>query len=130
MIQLNEDLEDENDSSQIYYVDFNGIKILLTGDASKRSEEVLINNYDIDEIDILKAGHHGSKTSTSKELLEEIKPKLVLISCGKDNKFKHPSIETIKLLKEYNIPYLRTDLLGTITIDLNNNKIVTEGDCY
>lgn len=127
MIQLNEDLEDENDSSQIYYVDFSGIKILLTGDASKRSEEVLLKNYDIGKIDILKAGHHGSKTSTSKELLEAIKPKLVLISCGKDNKFKHPSSETINILNKYNIPYLRTDDVGTISIDLNSKKIITEG---
>lgn len=128
MIQLNEDLEDENDSSQIYYVIFNKIKILLTGDASKKSEEILLNNYNLGEVDILKAGHHGSKSSTSRELLEEIKPKLVLISCGLDNKFKHPSMETLISLKKYNIPYHRTDLEGTITVDLDRMKIITEGD--
>ena len=119
-------LDDENDSSQIYYVVFNKIKLLLTGDASKKSEEVLLNKYNLGNIDILKAGHHGSKTSTSEELIKEIEPKLVLISCGLDNKFKHPSTETIVLLNKYNIPYLRTDQDGSIMIDLNKNEIITD----
>ena len=126
MVQLNENLDDENDSSQIYYVVFNKIKLLLTGDASKKSEEVLLNKYNLGNIDILKAGHHGSKTSTSEELIKEIEPKLVLISCGLDNKFKHPSTETIVLLNKYNIPYLRTDQDGSIMIDLNKNEIITD----
>lgn len=108
----------------MYYKD---IKLLLTGDASIKSEKYILNTYELPEIDILKVGHHGSKTSTSKELLKTIKPGLALISCGKDNKFKHPHKETIDNLKKYNINYLRTDKEGTITINLNTKKIITGG---
>lgn len=128
LIQLNEDLEDENDSSGIYLLKYKNRKILLTGDASIKSEELLLDKYDIGHIDILKVGHHGSKTSTSEKLLSETTPSLALISCGKDNKFKHPNKETIDKLNKYNVPYLRTDEKGTITINLNKNKIITEGE--
>ena len=122
MWQLNEDLEDENDSSQIYYVTWNKKTMLLTGDASIKSEQLLLKNYDLGHIDILKAGHHGSKTSTSEELLKEITPSLALISCGRDNKFKHPNTETIEKLKKYHILYHRTDKEGTITINMKKRK--------
>ncbi len=122
MWQLNEDLEDENDSSQIYYVIWNRKTILLTGDASIKSEQLLLENYDLGHIDILKAGHHGSKTSTSEELLKKITPNVVLISCGRDNKFKHPNVETIEKLRKYHIPYHRTDIEGTITVNMKKKK--------
>lgn len=122
MWQLNEDLEDENDSSQIYYVTWNKKTMLLTGDASIKSEQLLLENYDLGHIDILKAGHHGSKTSTSEELLKEITPNLALISCGRDNKFKHPNTETIEKLKKHHILYHRTDKEGTITINMKKKK--------
>lgn len=123
LIQLNENLVDENDSSQIYYVLYKNIKILLMGDASIKSEYLLLDKYLLEDIDILKIGHHGSKTSTSSLFLEQINPNVALISVGKDNKFNHPHNETIRKLKENNISYYRTDISGTITIDLNNIKI-------
>ena len=127
LIQLNEDLEDENDSSEIYLMKYKNIKVLLTGDASIKSEETLLDKYDLGKINILKVGHHGSKTSTSERLLKETNPDIALISCGKDNKFNHPNIETINILNKHNIKYYRTDKQGTITINLNNKKIITEG---
>lgn len=122
-VQLNEDLNDENDSSQIYYVTYKDKKILLTGDASVKTESLLLEKYDLEEIDILKVGHHGSNTSTSTELLEELNPKIALISCGLNNKFNHPNTETIDKLNRYNIKYYRTDLEGTITINLNTLRV-------
>lgn len=124
LIQLNEDLEDENDSSQIYLVVYKNIKMLFTGDASIKAEELLLDNYDIGNIDILKVGHHGSNTSTSKELINEIKPKISLISVGKDNKYNHPNKEVIDILKDSKI--YRTDKTGTITIKIKNNKLKIE----
>jgi len=118
LVQLNKDLEDENDSSQIYFGKYNETTMLFTGDASLKSEEYILNNYDLGEIDILKVGHHGSKTSTGEKLLKSIKPKRALISCGKDNKFNHPHKSVINLLKKYDINYFITSELGTITIDL------------
>ncbi|MDO4996031.1 MAG: ComEC/Rec2 family competence protein, partial [Bacilli bacterium] len=118
LIQLNEDLNDENDSSQIYYVTYKDKSILLTGDASIKSEKLLLEKYNIGHIDILKVGHHGSKTSTSVELLENTTPNIALISCGLNNKFNHPNIETINKLNKYKIKYYRTDLQGTIKVNL------------
>ena len=123
LIQLNEDLYNENDSSQIYYVSYKDKSILLTGDASVKSEKVLLDKYNLGHIDILKVGHHGSNTSTSIELLEEITPTVALISCGLNNKFNHPNIETINKLNKYKIKHYRTDLQGTIKIDLDTLNV-------
>ena len=118
MIQINKEFSDENDSSSILLMYYKNKKILLAGDASKKSEEYILNKYNIGKIDVLKIGHHGSKTSTSDELLKELRPSLAIISCGKNNRFNHPHKETIDKLKEYRIKYLRTDISGTIRIDL------------
>ena len=118
MIQINKEFSDENDSSSILLMYYKNKKILLTGDASKKSEEYILNKYNIGKIDVLKIGHHGSKTSTSDELLKELRPSVAIISCGKNNRFNHPHKETIDKLKEYRIKYLRTDISGTIRIDL------------
>ena len=88
------------------------------GDASEKSEKEIMKDYDIGKVDILKAGHHGSKTSSSEEFIKEIKPKLVLISAGKDNKFSHPNKETLDTLEKYKIKYLITFKEGSIKIDL------------
>lgn len=127
LIELNKEFSDENDSSSVFLMYYKDLKILLTGDASIKSEKYILDNYDLGNIDILKAGHHGSKTSTSEELLEKIRPSLALISCGENNKFKHPNKETIEKLNKYNVSYLRTDQLGTIFINLKTKKIVTGG---
>ena len=119
IVQINKEFSDENDSSSILLMYYKNKKILLTGDASKKSEEYILNKYNIGKIDVLKIGHHGSKTSTSDELLKELRPSLAIISCGKNNRFNHPHKETIDKLKEYRIKYLRTDISGTIRIDLD-----------
>ena len=106
---------------EVYYGKYNDITLLFTGDASLKSEDYILNNYDIGEIDILKVGHHGSKTSTGKKLLETIKPKYALISCGKDNKFGHPNESVLDNLTDSKI--YRTDQAGSIMFEIKNNKI-------
>ncbi len=84
-----------------------------------------MNNYDLSKIDILKVGHHGSKTSTGERLLSSISPKIALISCGLDNKFNHPNKIVLDNLKDSQI--YRTDINGTITLKLNKNvKVQTD----
>ena len=124
LIQLNENLEDENDSSQIYLVIYNNIKMLFTGDASKSSEELLLDNYDIGNIDILKVGHHGSNTSSSEKFIKEINPKISLISVGKDNKYGHPSKQVLENLDNSKI--YRTDQDGNVMFTVKNNKLKIE----
>ena len=125
MVQLNTDLTDENDSSQIYYAMYKNYSILFTGDASLKSEDYILDNYDLSKIDILKVGHHGSKTSTGINLIDKLEPKIALISVGKDNKFNHPNQMVLDNLKTSQI--YRTDINGTITLKLNKNvKVQTD----
>lgn len=124
--QLNFDLEDENDSSQIYLVQYKNIRILLTGDASIKSESYLLKNYNLGHIDILKVGHHGSKTSTSDLLLQETTPSVALISSGRENKFNHPSPSVLEKLKKHHVRIYNTQTEGTITIDLESLKVTTD----
>ena len=104
---------------------YKNYSILFTGDASLKSEDYILNNYDLSKIDILKVGHHGSKTSTGINLIDKLEPKIALISVGKDNKFNHPNQMVLDNLKTSQI--YRTDINGTITLKLNKNvKVQTD----
>lgn len=106
---------DENDSSLVFKLDFMGKKWLFTGDASIASEKAIIaSGIDID-IDILKVGHHGSKTSSCDEFIKATSPTEAIISCGANNKFGHPNKEVIDILSKYGVKIRRTDLEGTIS---------------
>lgn len=97
-------------------------KFLFTGDAEKISEnEILKKGYNI-ESDVLKLGHHGSSTSSTKPFLKKVSPKIAIISCGKNNSYHHPHKETVKKLKEMNIQSYRTDLEGNIVISSNGSS--------
>lgn len=119
---LGSDLKDENDSSMILYGKINNSSFLLMGDASIKSEELLLSKYNVSKIDILKVGHHGSKTSTGKDLVNSIKPKYALISAGQDNKFGHPNQEVLDILKNSYI--YRTDVVGSIKLEFKKEYIV------
>ena len=104
------------------YVKIGKYKFLFMGDASINRENDILNEYELGNIDILKVGHHGSKTSSSKEFIDLIKPKYSLISVGVDNKYNHPNkgvLNTLKYSKIY-----RTDKMGTISFIIENNKLI------
>ena len=107
----------ENDDSLLTY--FKDFKILLMGDASKNIESKL----NIFDINILKVGHHGSKTSSDKEFIDKLKPKIALISVGLKNKYKHPNQIVLDNLK-YSKTYL-TSKSGMIKINLKNLQVQT-----
>ena len=88
--------------------------ILITGDRSEAGEEELMQHTDLPDLEILIAGHHGSRTSTSWELLDETRPEIVIISVGADNRYGHPTWETLERLKLFGCNVYRTDLEGTI----------------
>lgn len=90
--------------------------ILITGDRNKSGEKRLLETMDIPDVDILVAGHHGSKTSTSEELLRAAKPEIVIISVGADNSYGHPSEEVLTRLDTYGCTVYRTDLDGTVVV--------------
>ena len=87
---------------------------LFTGDAGVNRERDILEEYDLESIDFLKVGHHGSKTSTCDEFIKYLSPKEAIISCGGKNKYGHPHKEIIERLKKYNVKIRRTDEEGTI----------------
>ena len=110
--------DNENDNSSVIYTKINDIKLLLMGDAGIETEKDILARYNLKNIDILKVGHHGSKTSTSASFVNDIKPKYSVISVGKNNNYGHPNKEVLKNLK--NSVIYRTDQIGSIKFKLNN----------
>ena len=94
------------------------------GDASIEVEQELIEKYNLKDIDVLKVGHHGSKTSSSKSFIDEIEPKYSIISVGKNNRYGHPNKEVLDNLKDSKI--YRTDKYGSIMFKIKNNKLRIE----
>ncbi len=109
-----------NNESVVIMISEGGHKILLSGDAEKE-EEAKLAGYDL-KADIFKAGHHGSRTSST--LLDEIMPKLLLISCGVGNTYGHPHLETLGKADELGIDVLRTDEDGTISIIFDDYSLI------
>lgn len=115
--------DDENDNSVVMRCDIGENSVIFTGDATETCESEL-DAIMISDIDILKIGHHGSKTSSSKNFLEKTKPKFGLIGVGRGNGYNLPSKEKLAEFAEMRIPVLRTDLDGTIEIRLTENDIL------
>ena len=116
----NRDYGNENDNSSVVYTELNNHKFLFMGDAGVEVEENLIEKYNLTNIDVLKVGHHGSKTSSSKEFIDSINPNYSLISVGKNNRYGHPNNEVLENL-ENSIIY-RTDKQGSIMLKIKKNK--------
>lgn len=113
--------DNENDNSNVIYLKYDGIKFLFMGDASVVVEQDLLSKYNLKDINFLKIGHHGSKTSSSKEFITKIKPKYSIISVGKNNRYGHPNKEVLENLKDSKI--YRTDQDGSIMFKIKNNKL-------
>lgn len=90
--------------------------VLITGDMEREGERLLVQRIALPDIEVLVAGHHGSDTSSAPELLEAVKPDLALISVGLNNKYGHPSWDTLVRLDQMGTDIYRTDLYGTIEI--------------
>ena len=116
--------DNENDNSNVIYTELNGYKFMFMGDASSTTEKEIMNKYNLHDIDVLKVGHHGSKTSSSKEFVDEIKPKYSIISVGKNNRYGHPNKEVLDNLEKSKI--YRTDIDGSIMFKIKNNKLKVE----
>ena len=119
---LQTDLYDnENDNSNVIYTKIDGYKFMFMGDAGIDKEKDILEKYNISDIDVLKVGHHGSKTSSGKEFINEINPKYSIISVGKNNRYGHPNKEVLENLENSKI--YRTDMDGSIMFWIKNNKL-------
>ena len=114
-----------NNNSLVFNMHYNNFSMLFTGDIEEIAEKriIEITNKSRLKADIIKIPHHGSKTSSTRELLERVLPKIALIGVGKDNLFGHPSSETIDKLDELEIKTYRTDINGEIMINVNKSGI-------
>ena len=113
--------DNENDNSNVIYTELSGYKFMFMGDAGIEKEKDILEKYNISNIDVLKVGHHGSKTSSDKNFINEINPKYSIISVGKNNRYGHPNKEALDNLK--NSKMYRTDQDGSIMFKIKNNKL-------
>ena len=118
------EFSNENDNSIVTYFEHQKYKFLFMGDSSSKTEEYLINNYNLTNISFLKVGHHGSNTSSSSLFINKINPKVSLISVGRNNFYHHPSKEVLTNLS--NSVIYRTDIDKSIKIKINNKVKITK----
>ncbi len=109
-----EKVDDLNTASVIAYLEMKGKDFFLTGDAYTPQEKEVLSSYNLPEVDVLKVGHHGSRTSTSGELVSTLSPAYGVIMVGEDNRYGHPHEETLETLRENEVKVLRTDKHGTV----------------
>ena len=116
--------DNENDNSNVIYTEINEYKFMFMGDAGVEKEKDILEKYNISDIDVLKVGHHGSKTSSSQDFINEMSPKYSVISVGKNNRYGHPNKEVLNNLNNSKI--YRTDEDGSIMFKIKNNKLEIE----
>jgi len=113
--------DNENENSNVIYTKLNGYKFMFMGDAGVEKEKDILEKYNVSKIDVLKIGHHGSKTSSDKNFIDEMNPKYSVISVGKNNRYGHPNKEVLNNLDNSKI--YRTDRDGSIMFKIKNNKL-------
>jgi len=113
-----------NAGSIVAKLSYGDTSVMLTGDATIDTEKIILSENGADYLrsTVLKAGHHGSRTSSSKEFVKIVAPQYAFISAGKDNRYGHPHQEVLDILKEAHADILRTDVLGTIIMKSDGKK--------
>ncbi|MED1602539.1 DNA internalization-related competence protein ComEC/Rec2 [Alkalihalophilus marmarensis] len=117
------DEQDLNNRSIVLFAEIEGVKLLFTGDLEEEGERLLIQTFPDLQADILKVGHHGSKTSTTEAFITQVQPNIGLISAGRNNRFNHPHPEVTERLFDHNIQVIRTDLQGAVQLHLYQEKM-------
>ncbi len=118
---------EEDDNLNNYSIclkfDFGNTRAIFTGDAEKEIEEMILKSGENIRADIFQAGHHGSSTSNTKQFVNAISPSITVISAGEDNKYGHPHVETIEILKSVGSDIYITSELSDIQIKTNGDEI-------
>ena len=109
---------DVNENSIVLKVTYGSVSYLLTGDAEEKAEEYILSTKADIDADILKAGHHGSSSSSTKSFLAKVTPDVITISCGEDNDYGHPHIEALENFAKFTTAekIFRTDIDGDIVV--------------
>jgi len=120
-----QEFSDRNDGSYALRISYGEISVMLTGDLSENIEEKITAQFGEKlSSTILKAGHHGSKTSTSQIFLSAVNPKYGIISAGKENRYGHPAEEILERLSNFGIEIYRTDEEGGIVFESDGKELV------
>jgi competence protein ComEC len=109
-------------------VSYGAHRFLLTGDAEREEEAWLLEHYEHEALraDVLKLGHHGSRTSSSPPFLDAVEPRVTVASVGTGNRYGHPSPETLAALLAREVPVFRTDRLGSVVLRSNGRTLSVE----
>ncbi len=110
-----------NNNALVFKLQYKEFSMLFTGDIEEETEKVLVNKYkntNALNAKVLKVAHHGSKSSSTEEFLQQVRPKIALIGVGKNNTFGHPNEDVLERIKKYGVIY-RTDENGEITLEVN-----------
>ena len=113
---------DENNNSLVLMLSYLGTDFLLTGDAEADAEASVLKKFNI-EADVLKVGHHGSSSSTSKKFIQAVDPTYAVIQCGEGNSYGHPHYETLDILEDNDARIYRTDTDGDISFFIDEKGI-------
>ncbi len=116
-------LKNVHDSAVVGELSYENKKILFMSDAEKKLERKLVDSGKIDDVDVLKVGHHGSKTSSNEFFLRVVRPEYAIISSGARNRYGHPHTEVLSRLASVGATILRTDLDGTIKVEIKNGNL-------
>jgi competence protein ComEC len=107
-----------NNQSVVATFERHGRRVLLTGDAGASTEESMLERGRTLAADLLKVPHHGSRTSTTPLFVAAVRPRLAIVSCGRENRFGHPAPETLRTLAAAGVPIFRTDRLSDVRVEL------------
>ena len=116
----------KNDHSMILSVSYQNFNMIFTGDVEEAGERALVRSENLTEHTVLKVAHHGSKTSSTPPFLEQVKPKVALISAGQNNRFNHPSPEVVESIETFGAEIFVTKDVGAITIKTDGRKVEIE----
>jgi len=117
--------EDLNEDSAVLLVEYGGFRALFAGDAGLPAESRLRGR--VGRVDLLKVGHHGSRWATGEAWLDELRPKVAIISSGRGNRYGHPHAETLDRLARAGAQIWRTDAAGTVTVQVDSSGMTVEG---
>lgn len=120
----NHSYSENNDYSLAIRIELGDSSLLISGDAEYDSEQEMVSTFGNKlKSDVYVAGHHGSSSSSSAAFLDAVDPESVIISCGKDNSYGHPHMETVKTFEDRNLDIYRTDQQGEITFTMTEDTI-------
>lgn len=118
--------DDENENNMVFIVNYGSLRVMITGDLVEEEELKMVRYYRGTEMlkcDVLKVGHHGSRTSSSEEFLDAVDPSMAVIQVGLNNMYGHPHQQTLERLNERGIRVYRTDIDGAVGLDIRKKSV-------